>query len=79
MLLFLTVENTTVIVVKILIHVTLQALIVEDNMVNQRLLRAMLARLGLQADTVDNGQMCLDIIKERVGGGGYPSFELNEL
>eukprot|EP01086_Lenisia_limosa_P002801 TRINITY_DN16829_c0_g1_i1.p1 TRINITY_DN16829_c0_g1~~TRINITY_DN16829_c0_g1_i1.p1 ORF type:complete len:161 (+),score=25.04 TRINITY_DN16829_c0_g1_i1:3-485(+) len=42
-----------------------KALIVEDNMVNQRLLRAMLARLGLQADTVDNGQMCLDIIKER--------------
>ena len=43
-------------------------LIVEDNLVNQKVLQRMLIRLGYSATsvvTVDNGQLALDAVEER--------------
>ena len=39
-------------------------LVAEDNKVNQIVIRGMLGRWGCKADIVDNGQICVDRIKE---------------
>jgi signal transduction histidine kinase len=42
-----------------------RVLVVEDNPVNQRLVKAMLARLGLDADSANNGADALAMLNER--------------
>lgn len=41
-----------------------RALVVEDNDINQRVIRAMLNQLGLRADIVENGYRALDAIEQ---------------
>jgi signal transduction histidine kinase len=45
----------------------LRVLVVEDNEINRTIACALLARLGLQADVAEDGEVAL----EKVGGGGY--------
>lgn len=42
---------------------TAKALVVEDNLVNQRVTRAMLARLGFDTNTAGNGKEALELIR----------------
>ena len=44
------------------------ALVVEDNRVNQRVAAAMLAKLGYQADSANNGKDALDMIRKNHRG-----------
>lgn len=44
------------------------ALVVEDNMVNQRVALAMLTRLGFQTDTAANGQEAVNIVQRNHNG-----------
>ncbi len=41
----------------------LKILIVEDNLVNQMVLKKFLTKLGLKCDVVGNGQLCLDFLE----------------
>ena len=44
----------------------LRILVVEDNKINQRLVLAMLKKMGHSADVAENGQVALDIIKQSI-------------
>ena len=48
-----------------------RVLLVEDNLVNQRLGCRLLEKLGYEAVTANDGQQALDVlVRERAGGGG---------
>lgn len=42
-----------------------EVLLVEDNLVNQRVMRAMLERLGVQCEIASNGLQAVEILKQR--------------
>ncbi len=47
----------------------LSVLVAEDNIVNQKIIMAMLAKIGVKADVVNNGQEALDVLSN--GEHGY--------
>lgn len=40
-------------------------LVVEDNLINQKVLKAMLSKLGYQSDVAENGQIAVNMAKEK--------------
>jgi signal transduction histidine kinase/DNA-binding response OmpR family regulator/uncharacterized FlaG/YvyC family protein len=49
----------------------IKILIVEDNMLNQKIIFLMLQKLGCQADVVNNGSECVAVIAEQESNSAY--------
>ena len=48
----------------------------EDNLINQRLAKMMLASLGMAVEVVSNGQEAVEAAKRRIGREGVRQFDV---